>query len=304
MTVVKHCKIFQRDLSTTSEGTHRESYHHSVQVTCASHTCLHIDFLPFLRRPHLPHSGDQESYVCPERRPSPHPGPAPCSVDLGWGTCSGAHTTPSVQQQEAECPWGLGDNWAVPTCFLPLDRAQINHGAGLDRELLPASNQPWVPTATAPQGSPRPFSSTCRDGHPELPQASIKPQEPPWEGPTSAGLHSPTGAGSSIQRPAMTLPENPCQEIAKVQLTISSSMSKSLQAPYTGGLAGIRREKEAVVSARPRNSLHGTQSYRVGPGRWGAYSHRVSSVPWACGWGCRTPRQKRHDRYRPTVGEA
>lgn len=161
-------------------------------MTCAPHTCFHTDFLPCLCWPHLPHSGDQESSVCPERRPSPDPGPAPCSVDLGWGTCSGVHTTLSVQQQEAKYPWGPGDDLAVPTCFLPLDGAQINHGRGLDRQRAPACLQPtWVPTATAPLGAPCPLSSTCHD----------------WTPRASPGITQTTGA--TLGRPRICRPALP-----------------------------------------------------------------------------------------------
>lgn len=70
---------------------------------------------------------------------------------------------------------------------------------------LPPTN-PGFPLPRPHWGTHTPSPPPAVIRHSELPRASPKPQEPLWEVPASAGLHSPPGAGSTIRPPAPTFP--------------------------------------------------------------------------------------------------
>lgn len=82
-------------------------------------------------------------------------------------------------------------------------------------------------------------------------------------------------------------------------LTISSSKSRRLLGPNTGGLAGTRTEKGAAVSmglrCRRAGGGHGWLGFQV------THSYQAASDPWACGSACRTPRWRRRGRGSPQV---
>ena len=84
-------------------------------------------------------------------------------------------------------------------------------------------------------------------------------------------------------------------------LTISSSISRSLQGPKTGGLAARHQKRGAVVRAGPRDPPCGDTER--GPVRV-TYRRRASSAPWAFGSACLTPRRRKHGRGNPLASAA
>lgn len=117
----------------------------------------------------------------------------------------------------------------------------------------------------------------------------------------SAAGGSDTELGTALPEPSRPTPGPAAPGSTEAPLTISNSMSRSLQAPKTGGFAAKHQKRGAAVRAAPRDPPHGDTEQglvRV------AYRRRVSSAPWAFGSACRTPRRTRRGRGSPLASAA